>query len=218
MSDSHNDFERALERYFTSEQLERIRAVKIGIAGAGGLGSNSAVCLVRSGFRRLRIADFDRVEWSNLNRQYYFTDQVGQLKVEALKDNLRRINPDLEIQTFDQRVTAANVNELFADCDVVVEAFDQRESKQLIVQTFFRTDKLLVAASGLAGWGDSDRLTVKKITPSFFLVGDQLSEVSPDRPPCAPRVNIAAAKEADIVLSWILRRRLQLQWVDDYVI
>ncbi|MBP5226911.1 MAG: ThiF family adenylyltransferase, partial [Kiritimatiellae bacterium] len=61
--------------------LDRAR---VGIAGAGGLGSNCAMHLVRAGLTRLVIADFDIVNESNLNRQFYFRDQLGQKKVTAL--------------------------------------------------------------------------------------------------------------------------------------
>ena len=59
----------------------------IGIGGAGGLGSNVAVNLVRSGITDIKIADFDVIEQSNLNRQFYFRDQIGQNKVNALYEN-----------------------------------------------------------------------------------------------------------------------------------
>ncbi len=57
----------------------------VGIAGAGGLGSNCAAHLVRVGFRKLKLVDFDVVETGNLDRQFYFADQVGMYKVEALR-------------------------------------------------------------------------------------------------------------------------------------
>lgn len=63
---------------------ERLRAACVGIAGAGGLGSNIAVMLARSGIGALRIVDFDAVDASNLNRQHYFRQHVGMPKVEAL--------------------------------------------------------------------------------------------------------------------------------------
>ena len=62
--------------------------MKIGIAGAGGIGSNVAACLVRSGVQQLKIVDFDSVDESNLNRQFYFHDQIGRPKVQALAENL----------------------------------------------------------------------------------------------------------------------------------
>ncbi|MHB1455369.1 MAG: sulfur carrier protein ThiS adenylyltransferase ThiF [Armatimonadota bacterium] len=199
-----NEFEQALNRYLSVEQLERIRSVKVGIAGAGGLGSNCAAALVRTGFRHIKIADFDVVDYSNLNRQFYFVKQVGQSKVEALKENLISINPAVDIEIIPVKLEADNVAEHFADCDVVVEAFDRAEYKKLIVETFIGSSKLLVAASGLAGWGNSDRIKVHRIKENFYLIGDLVTGVGPDVPPLAPCVFIAAAKQADVVLSYAL--------------
>ncbi|MHB0912756.1 MAG: sulfur carrier protein ThiS adenylyltransferase ThiF [Armatimonadota bacterium] len=199
-----NEFERALGHYLSPAQLERIRSVKVGIAGAGGLGSNCAAALVRTGFRRIKIVDFDAVEHSNLNRQFYFLSQMGRSKVEALRENLNLINPAAEIEALSVKVAAENAAELFADCDVVVEAFDLAEYKKLIVETYLGSGKLLVAASGLAGWGESDRIKVHRVRDDFYLIGDLVTGVGPDTPPLAPCVLIAAAKQADVVLSYAL--------------
>ncbi|MCL5105400.1 MAG: sulfur carrier protein ThiS adenylyltransferase ThiF [Armatimonadetes bacterium] len=199
-----NEFEQALSRYLNQEQLDRIRSVKVGIAGAGGLGSNCATALVRTGFRNIRIADFDVVDHSNLNRQFYFMHQAGRTKVEALRENLVLINPAANIEIASVKLEADNVAELFADCDVVVEAFDRAEYKKLIVETYLGSGKLLVAASGLAGWGNSDRIKVHRVKDNFYLIGDLATGIGPDTPPLAPCVFIAAAKQADVVLSYAL--------------
>jgi sulfur carrier protein ThiS adenylyltransferase len=199
-----NEFEQALGRYLSPEQLERIRSVKVGIAGAGGLGSNCAAALVRSGFRKIKIADFDKVECSNLNRQFYSLRQAGQVKVEALAENLRGINPAAEIEALSIKLHSANAAEIFADCEVVVEAFDRPECKKLIVEAYISSTKLLVAASGIAGWGASDRIKVHRVKDNFYIVGDLASGIGPGAPPLAPCVLIAAAKQADVVLSYAL--------------
>nr|WP_282432142.1 sulfur carrier protein ThiS adenylyltransferase ThiF [Desulfurispora thermophila] len=183
------------------------RRVKIGIAGAGGLGSNCAQFLVRSGFTRLKIVDYDRVEVSNLNRQFYFAHQVGRLKVEALGENLAAINPHLQLELLPVKIQESNVGELFADCDALVEALDRAETKRLLVETYWNTGKLLVAASGLAGWGRVDAIAVHRIKDNFFLVGDRCSEVSAQLPPVAPAVVTAAAKQADVVVSYFWREK-----------
>ena len=193
-----------LARYLDEPRLQRIRDTKIGIAGVGGLGSNCAQLLARSGFVDFVLVDFDHVENSNLNRQFYFEDQIGQAKVQALARNLRQINPAVKLRTVQERVSADNVGQLFADRDVVVEAFDSPVSKRMIAEAYSRSGKLLVAASGLAGWGDNDRIKVHRIHSRFFLVGDLTSGVEGGLPPMAPRVMIAAAKQADIVLGWAL--------------
>jgi thiamine-phosphate pyrophosphorylase len=159
---------------------------------------------VRSGFKRFTLVDFDKIDASNLNRQFYFAQQLGRPKAETLKTNLLSINPDLDIQTQTVRLDAKNIQTIFADCAVVVEAFDTAEAKKMIAEAFWHTDKLLVSASGLAGWGGSDEVRVKRVTKNFFLVGDYTSGVTPNLPPMAPRVNVAAAKQADIILAWVL--------------
>jgi sulfur carrier protein ThiS adenylyltransferase len=202
-----NRFEEALVKYIGHANLQKLQRIKVGIAGAGGLGSNCALNLVRSGIKRLKIVDFDRVELSNLNRQFYFYDQVGMPKVEALKSNLQRINPDVEIETLQEKITQENIHEIFDDCDIIIEAFDNPSCKKMIVEHYGSSGKLVVAVSGLGGWGNSDDIKVKKVHSTLYIVGDMRSEVDKDTPPLSPRVNIAAAKQADTVLEFILGGR-----------
>jgi len=199
-----NTFEKGICTYIGEENLKKLQKLKVGIAGAGGLGSNCALNLVRSGFKKFKIVDFDVVEPSNLNRQFYFLDQLNTAKVDALRSNLLRINPDLEIEALKTRIERENVKEIFQDCDIVVEAFDKAAYKAMITESFFSSGKLVVSASGLAGWGKSDDIVVKKIHEKFYMVGDFASEASEELPPISPRVNITAAKQANIILSFAL--------------
>jgi len=187
-----------------TEPMARIASVRIGIAGAGGLGSNCAMHLVRMGFRQFVIADFDRVEPSNLNRQFFFAHQVGESKVTALQANLAAINPEVEVAAHNVRVTAENIGEIFDACDAVVEAFDRVEAKQLFVERYFRRETFLVAASGIGGWGDADRIVTRKISSTFYMVGDGVSEADDACPPMSAVVSIAAAKQADLVFTYVM--------------
>lgn len=202
--ESTNHFEEAIGNAFGADNLEKIQQVTIGIAGAGGLGSNCAVNLVRSGFTKFIIVDFDHIEYSNLNRQFYFYDQVGRPKVEALQENLLRINPTLQVKIHQQKIEHHNIEGLFQQCHVIVEAFDQARYKKMLVEQYSNGDKLIVSASGIAGWGKSDEVKTHKIKDNFYIVGDLSSQVSKELPPCAPRVAIAAAKQADIILAYVL--------------
>lgn len=204
MKKENNFFEQAIENAFGAERVEKIREVTIGIAGAGGLGSNCAVNLVRSGFTKFIIVDFDNIEYSNLNRQFYFYDQVGKPKVEALRENLLKINPNLQLEFHQEKIENHNLESLFQNCQVVVEAFDQARYKKMLVEHYSDGDKFIVSASGIAGWGNSDEIKTHKIRDNFYLIGDLTSQVSKDVPPCAPRVAIAAAKQADCILSYVL--------------
>ena len=194
-----------LAETLTSGQLAKIQQTTVGIAGLGGLGSNVAWHLVRSGFSHLVLADFDRVEASNLNRQVYFPDQLGVLKTEALAENLLRINPDLDLKLWSVLVTPANVQSIFGQCPVWVEGFDQSASKKMFVEEGLAAGKKVIGASGLAGWGDTDAIRTLHWGSGLSVVGDFCTDVADNSPPLSPRVGVVAAKQANLVLAWVLR-------------
>ena len=197
----------AANTYLTPEERAALESVRVGIAGAGGLGSNCAMHLVRSGVKHITIADFDVVNESNLNRQFFFRDQIGQKKVEAIKANLLRIEPDADIRAVDMRLDASSAREVFADCGIVVEAFDAVDAKVMLVSAFASSGKKLVTASGLAGWGRSNAMRVRKMG-NIVAIGDGETSVGDGAAPVSPRVGIAAAMEANAVVAMLLGKEL----------
>lgn len=184
---------------------DRLKSSTVGIAGCGGLGSNCAVALARVGVGHLILADFDVVEQSNLNRQYYFLDQVGQLKVLALKNNILRINPHIRTDTFPERLTPDRIVVIFGQCNVLVEAFDLKEMKLMIAETVMeRIPGIpLVLGSGVAGWGKNELLATHR-SDNLYICGDETTETSEEVPPLAPRVGIVANMQANVVLELLL--------------
>ncbi|MBR9987963.1 MAG: sulfur carrier protein ThiS adenylyltransferase ThiF [Desulfosarcina sp.] len=201
---TNNPFLIGLQTHFTDDQIRCLGSVCVGIAGAGGLGSNAAAHLVRSGIGRLVVADFDHVASSNLNRQFYFIDQVGMKKVTALEANLKRINPDLDMQALDIQLNAANIGQAFERCHMIVEALDRARDKKMMADALMADPRLLVCASGIGGWGGSNRIRTRGVRNGFYLVGDGRSEVSDTMPPTSAVVGLAAAKQADVVIEAIL--------------
>jgi sulfur carrier protein ThiS adenylyltransferase len=190
---------------------EQLEDKTVGIAGCGGLGSNCAVALARVGIGNLVIADFDVVENSNLNRQYYFFDQVGQPKALALAQNIGRINPSVKVISYNLILNPVNIVQLFADCDVIVEAFDKAEMKEMIIETVATAfpEKPLIVGSGMAGWGKSNELKVNMVCENLFVCGDGITEIAVDQPPLAPRVGIVANMQANMVLEILLGNKKQ---------
>jgi len=184
---------------------EILKKAHIGIAGAGGLGSNCALALVRSGLGNLVIADFDTVEESNLNRQFYFRDQIGKLKVDALKENLLRINPDLNIITHKIKLDRSSIREIFQDVDILVEAFDKADQKTILIEEALQNwpHRTLIVGSGMAGFGRTDKLHIRKVE-NLYICGDEVSEISEHQPPLAPKVGIVANMQADKVIEVLL--------------
>lgn len=201
-----DELERLMAARHTPGVHARLKAATVGIAGAGGLGSAVAVALARVGVGRLVIVDFDVVEPSNLNRQQYFIDQIGQPKVEALAANLLRINPYVTVEPHPTLLDPANIPAIFAACTIVVEAFDRADMKAMLVDTVLgqMAGVTVVAASGLAGYGPNNAITTRRIASRLYLSGDGTSEAQPGSGLMAPRVGIAAGHQANQVVRIIL--------------
>lgn len=194
--------------YLTQEERAALERVTIAIVGAGGLGSNCAAHLVRAGVRKLILADFDTVSESNLNRQFFFRDQIGKKKVEALAENLRRIEEKLELTLVSERLDAQGVERLIAPADLVIEAVDAADTKSTLISLALKLGKKLVAASGMAGWGNSNSMRARRMGEKLVIVGDGEAEVSASACPQSPRVGIAAAMEANSAIALILGKEI----------
>ncbi len=195
----------------TFEKIKSILSSKtVGIAGCGGLGSNAAVALARVGIGKLIIVDFDIIEESNLNRQYYFYQQIGQKKCFALKENILKINPDCIVEAHDITLTSSNIVSLFPSVDIMIEAFDSSEAKEMILRTMLNnlSHIPLIMGSGIAGWGNFDDIKEQKFN-SVFIMGDGKSEVSKTNPPLAPRVGIVANMQANKAIELLIKNNTQ---------
>jgi sulfur carrier protein ThiS adenylyltransferase len=194
----------------TVDQITDILKSKtVGIAGCGGLGSNCAIALARVGVGRLVIADFDVVTVSNLNRQYYFSDQVGVIKTQALSANIQRVNPAVIVNMYDEKLTPETIPLVFNGCDVVVEAFDLADQKQMIIETVLTEMPAipLVVGLGMAGWGMNEAIHFRK-EGTLYICGDEIAEIGPDLPPMAPRVGMVANMQANVVLEILLNSEI----------
>jgi sulfur carrier protein ThiS adenylyltransferase len=187
----------------------RLAGATVGIIGLGGLGSNAAMMLVRSGVRHLVLADFDRVEQGNLARQLYFPDQLGKLKTEALAETLARIEPGLDLTLVAERVEADDILRLFGAVDVLLEAVDSAETKTMIVET--ASDQLpdtpLVWVAGLAGCATANAIATQRVGETVWVVGDLEADIRDGLPLLASRVMTAAAHEAHIATRILLGMR-----------
>ncbi|RLD58188.1 MAG: sulfur carrier protein ThiS adenylyltransferase ThiF [Bacteroidetes bacterium] len=196
-----------MKKGLTFKQIkEKLKGKRVGIAGAGGLGSNCAVALARIGIENLVIADFDIVSEGNLNRQYFFYEQIGEKKVVALKENIRRINKEINVDAYDLKLKPDDILRVFKDCDVIVEAFDLAKMKQMILETVL--DKMpetpIVTGLGMAGWGNNESIHYRK-EGMLHICGDEKTEIAEDIPPLAPRVGMVANMQANTVLEILLK-------------
>lgn len=189
-----------------SEKIKKkLKKSSIGIAGLGGLGSNAAMSLARAGIGRLVLVDFDKVEKKNLDRQYYFLDQIGKLKVEALKENIRGIDPGAVVETYNLKLLRGTMEKPFRDVDLVIEALDDAKTKADFIEEILLKlpDKPVVAASGVAGYGHCDRIFTKRLG-NLYLCYDEYAPSSDDDVLMAPRVGLMANWEANLAIEILL--------------
>ena len=202
---------KALTERHGKELQQAFSSATVAVCGLGGLGSNIAISLARAGIGKLILIDFDRVDISNLHRQQYKADQIGRYKAEALADNLREIAPYIELEMHTERITEENAVTLLKDADIICEAFDDAECKAMLTNTVFTEmrDKYLVAASGMAGLSDANRIKTRKVTSKFYLCGDEESDVADGIGLVSSRVMVCAAHQAHTVLR-ILAKQFEL--------
>lgn len=187
---------------------EALSGATAGIAGLGGLGSNIAAMLARSGIGRIVAADFDRVEPSNLNRQNYGIDDLGLLKTEATERALRRIRPGIAFEGHAVRLGPDNIPEIMRGCDVVIEALDGPEDKAMLVSAVL--EKMpgtpVICGNGMSGFGDADRIVRRHLGKLVTVCGDMRDGgVSPPRV-AAPKVTACAALMADAAVDAIVSK------------
>ncbi|MDR3609354.1 MAG: sulfur carrier protein ThiS adenylyltransferase ThiF [Ignavibacteriaceae bacterium] len=190
----------------SSDIKEKIKLAVVGIAGCGGLGSNAAIALARIGIKKLIIADFDKVEPSNLNRQQFFIRDIGKYKTDALGKFIKCVNPFIIIEKHNIKLTLRNIFSIYSECPIIIEAFDKVSEKSMILKAFGDVrfgKKYLITASGLAGYYSSNFIKTKKLSTNIFLCGDNQNEGNEKNGLMAPRVMIAAGHQANAAVNLI---------------
>lgn len=206
---TNEEFKNALIERHGRDIYEKLINSRVAIAGLGGLGSNVAISLARAGIGKLFLVDHDTVDITNLNRQQYFTEDIGRKKTEALSAIIRKINPVIKLETADAYVTEENALSLFKDYPIVCECFDKAENKAMLINTLLgQSDNItVVSASGMAGYGSSNTITTSHPMERLYLCGDKISGIEQGMGLMAPRVALCAMHQANTVLEIILENK-----------
>lgn len=139
----------------TEAEQARVKSVKISIAGMGGVGGSHLISLVRQGFTRFAIADFDTFEIQNSNRQYgCFQQYYGHNKARIMAQIAREINPELEIDVFESPIDESNVDLFLKDAVIYIDGIDAFEIKarRLIFRKSYE-QKIYAMTFGPLGFG-----------------------------------------------------------------
>ena len=204
---SREQLDQAFDARFPEEMQKKLRNARVAVAGLGGLGSNIAVMLARSGVGELLLVDFDTVDVTNLNRQMYLIPQLGKPKAEALPEILYQINPYLTYRSVCIKVTPDNVKELFSEYPIVCEAFDKPDQKAMLVRELLMQcpKTTVVSGNGMAGYADANEIRTCQVMKRLYVCGDQSTDVGNGIGLIAPRVAVCAAHEANKVLQLIMQ-------------
>ena len=127
---------------------KKLMVSKVFILGMGGLGAPVSMYLTSAGIGCLGIADFDKVELSNLQRQVIFDQKsINKYKVDVAKKKLLSINPKLKINIYKNKITKENVDKIVRKYDVIVDGSDNFQTKYLINDSCVKNKKTLVSAA-----------------------------------------------------------------------
>ena len=111
----------------------KLKQAKVLCIGTGGLGAPLGLYLAAAGVGRIGLVDFDKVDLSNLQRQILFdTNDIGRPKIEAATNRLRNLNPDIQIDNFETRLTSENALDILKDYDIVVDGTDNFPTRYLV--------------------------------------------------------------------------------------
>jgi tRNA A37 threonylcarbamoyladenosine dehydratase len=165
-----------LELLIGKEKIDLIKSKKVLLVGCGGVGGMCATSLVRSGISKITIIDYDKVEESNLNRQEVaYQSTLGRLKVDALKELLLDINPNVNIKTLNLFLDESNINELITDeYDYVIDCCDSVKTKEAIIKTSLEKNIKFISSMGTGNRLDPSMLEIIDVRKTE---GDPLAKI-----------------------------------------
>ena len=141
--------------YISDETQEKIRKTRVLIAGCG-IGSTIAEAAMRAGFEHMVLADGDRVDTHNLNRQAFRVSDIGEFMVKALAKGLKEINPNARIVEFNEWINQSNVADLVGQCDLIYDTIDFLDIATItVVHDEANAQKKPIISAVSTGWGAS---------------------------------------------------------------
>ena len=146
------------------ESMIKLKSSRVAVFGVGGVGSYAAEALVRSGLGNIVLIDYDIIDISNLNRQIHANFRtIGLKKVEVMKDRILDINPNINIEIFDEMYTNENKNHLLSNSyDYVIDAIDMVSAKINLIENCNMMNIPIISAMGAGN----------KLDPTMFKIGD----------------------------------------------
>ncbi|EFM97047.1 tRNA cyclic N6-threonylcarbamoyladenosine(37) synthase TcdA [Actinobacillus pleuropneumoniae] len=149
-------------RLYTPEGLAKLRQAHICVIGIGGVGSWAVEALARSGIGKITMIDMDDICVTNINRQIHaMTGTIAQLKTEAMKERIERINPECVVEIIDDFITPENIPEyLNRGYDYVIDAIDSVKTKAALIAYCKRNKIKMITTGGAGGQTDPTQIQI----------------------------------------------------------
>ncbi|WGE63517.1 tRNA cyclic N6-threonylcarbamoyladenosine(37) synthase TcdA [Actinobacillus equuli subsp. haemolyticus] len=156
-------------RLYTPEGLAKLRQVHICVIGIGGVGSWAVEALARSGIGKITMIDMDDICVTNINRQIHaMTGTVAQLKTEAMKERIERINPECVVEIIDDFITPENIPEyLNRGYDYVIDAIDSVKTKAALIAYCKRNKIRMITTGGAGGQTDPTQIQITDLSKTI---------------------------------------------------
>jgi len=149
------------------EGQRKLSSAKVALIGAGGLGSPALYSLASAGVGNIHIIDYDKVDVSNLNRQFiHFQADIGRMKAQSAKEKLERYNPTIQINTSATKLGDDNIHALIANTDLVLSCVDNKETRYLLNSASVKSGTALVDA-GVQGFYGYVLVVDPGVTPCY---------------------------------------------------
>ncbi len=198
------------DRYFRQSPLfgdegqEKLRNAKVGVAGCGGLGTTLLTNLASAGVGNLMIADGDVPDITNLNRQFVYREGGSGHKADLMKEWLTSVNPNIKVIAFNEFLSEDNLDQLFHDCDILVDCLDRISTRKILSRYAVRTGKPLVHA-GVTGFTGQLTVVIPGKTPDLEQIYEKIADAPAGTvtPSVGSMVTTLASLEATQVIQMI---------------
>lgn len=196
------------------EGQEKLRRAKVAVVGCGALGSMVAMQLAGAGVGNIVIADFDTIDISNLQRQFFYrTEEAGKRKADVLAERMTALNDNCRVTVVGKMIDRMSGESIFKDCDFIVDATDNASSKMMVGEVC-RTLGKYCSIGGVSGYHGQ----VMTICPGEYGLAETFQpEPEEGFLPCAiegvfgPAASLCASLQASEVIKHLLQLGTTLQ-------
>ena len=193
---------------------KKILSSNVLVIGIGGLGCPLISYLAASGVGKIGIVDFDKVEFSNLNRQNLFEEgDLGKFKVVQAKKKIKKLNKQISVIAFKEKITSKNIKKIFKGFDIICDSTDNFKTRYLINDYCLENKKILITASISKFDGHLLKFNFKKKGPCYKCFMPEIPDIENN---CqndgifAPVAGIMGTLQASEVLKSILNLKNDL--------